>query len=738
VRLLSRVLARGAKAGPRTAGHRNAVGPLKALLVASVGVPLLLFAGAAWLSHRDAYRAAWERIERIEDTVGEHAIRVFQTHELVLDRIADRTADMDWPTIRRSHELSLFLREIREGSPQISRVGLVEPDRRVALTDGGIPPPGTYAHERNFTRVPRAGNDEDLFISDVSTGESVGRPQFSITRYKPNSAHTPQGGMIFVSVRPEYLARYYEDVLGDTDLNITLVRADGAILARFPEPRGPSTLPPTAGMMQQLQRGIEAGRFEAVSFVDGTERLFVFKKLLGYPVYVNVGITREAVDGAWLRRLAGHLIYGVPATLAMIATTLVALYRTRREQEALALARSEEERRKQAEAEIRQAQKMEAIGQLTGGVAHDFNNLLTAVVGNLELLERHVSSDAGRRLLAAAQRGITRGEQLTHSLLAFARRQTLRPEVVNANRLVKEFGDLLQRATGEAVEVQFVLSTTLDPCLVDPGEFQSALLNLVVNARDAMPSGGKITIQTENVALKANAVTIGSRDVPAGNYVVVAVGDTGEGMSAKVAERAFEPFFTTKEVGKGSGLGLSQVYGFVKQSGGYVQIESEPAVGTTVRLYLPRSTVVSAPLVAPRPAVEPPRSPGQETILVVEDDPDVRDVVALRLRDLGYHVLTAEDGREALTVLRSDPSIDLIFTDLVMPNGVRGDDLVRRAREFRTGLRVVLTSGYPASVEPLAWDALGGEVGFLAKPYKAEELARVIRAALGTHEASAD
>jgi len=720
-----------------TAEQRNALGPLQALLIASIGVPLLLFAGAVWLSHRDAYRAAWERITRIEDTVGEHAIRVFQTHELVLDRIADRTADMDWPAIRQSHELYLFLRQIREGSPQISRVGLVDPDRRLALTDGAFPVPSDFVHERSFLRVPRPGNDEDLYVSDVTIGESIGRPQFSVNRYKPNSAHTPQGGMIFVSVRPEYFARYYEDILGERGINITLARADGVILARYPEPRGPSVLPPTSGLMQQLQQGNEEGRFESVSFLEGGERLFVFKKLLGYPVYVNVGISREMVDGAWLRASAGHLIYGVPATLALIATTLVALRRTRREQAALALARTEEERRKQAEAEIRQAQKMEAIGQLTGGVAHDFNNLLTAVVGNLELLERHVTSDTGHRLLAAAQRGVTRGEQLTHSLLAFARRQTLRPEVVNANRLIKEFGDLLRRASGEAVEVQFVLSTTLDPCLVDPGEFQSALLNLAVNARDAMPRGGKLTIQTENLALTANAVTIGTREVPAGNYVVVAVGDTGEGMSAEVVERAFEPFFTTKEVGKGSGLGLSQVYGFVKQSGGYVQIESEQAVGTTVRLYLPRSTAMPAPLVAPHKTAELPQSRGHETILVVEDDAEVCEVVALHLRDLGYRVLTAEDGRAALALLQSDASIDLMFTDLVMPNGVRGDDLARRARTLRPGLRVVLTSGYPASVEPLAWDALGEHAGFLAKPYKAEELARAIRSALGTHGASA-
>ena len=720
--------------GERTA-ERSAIGPLQALLIASIAVPLVLFAAAAWLAHRDAHRDAWERIARIADTVREHAIRVFQTHELILDRIADRTRGMDWAEIRRSPELRLFLRRIREDSPQIARVGLIDPDGRVAAVDGGSLPPAGYALNRSDLRVSRSDTDEDLLISDAVIADDAGAPQFLVARRKPEPSPSARPGLIFVSVRPEYFAHYYEGILGDPNLNITLARGDGAMLARYPEPRGPAVLPPNSGLMRELQKAHEEGRFEATSYLEGGDRLFEFKKLPGYPLYVAVGISREAVDGAWMRAISGHLVYGVPATLALIATTLVALRRTRREHAALALARSEEERRLQAEAEIRQAQKMEAIGRLTGGVAHDFNNLLTAVVGNLELLERHVTSGTGMRLLAAAQRGITRGEQLTHSLLAFARRQTLRPEVVNANRLIKEFSELLRRATGASVEVQFVLSTTLDPCQVDPGEFQSALLNLVVNARDAMPRGGKITIQTENVRLQTDAAPVNGQDVPAGDYVVVAVVDTGEGMPPEVIERAFEPFFTTKEIGKGSGLGLSQVYGFVKQSGGYVQIESEPDVGTTVRLYLPRSTSVVAPPLEPLDTEVPAPTRGQETVLVVEDDGDVREVVAMRLRTLGYRVLTAADGRAALTVLRSDPQIDLLFTDLVMPNGLRGDDLALSARELRKGLRVVLTSGYPDSAEPLAWDKLGDDVGFLAKPYKTEELARVIRSALAGREA---
>ncbi|MEJ0071314.1 MAG: PDC sensor domain-containing protein [Pseudomonadota bacterium] len=224
-------------AEPATPGHRDAVGPLKALLAASIGVPLLLFAGAGWLSYGEIHRAAWERLERVADTVREHAIRVIPDPRAGARPHRRPTRDMDWPTIRQSRDLHLFLRQIREGSPQISRVGLIEPDSRLAMIDGIFPMSPTYVPERNYYRMPRPGSDEDLFISDVSAGQSRGYAQFSVARYKPNSAHSSQGGLIFVAVRPEYFVRYYENILGDQAFNVTLIRTDGAILARYPEHR---------------------------------------------------------------------------------------------------------------------------------------------------------------------------------------------------------------------------------------------------------------------------------------------------------------------------------------------------------------------------------------------------------------------------------------------------------------------------------------------------------------------
>jgi len=331
-----------------------------------------------------------------------------------------------------------------------------------------------------------------------------------------------------------------------------------------------------------------------------------------------------------------------------------------------------------------------------------------------------VDAEPGKRLIQSATRGAERGARLTQSLLSFARRQSLKPETVNVNRVIKEFGDLLRGAAGDHVQMQFLLNPTVDPCRIDPAQFQAALLNLVVNARDAMPEGGgRVSIETDTVALDASS----GIDIAPGRYVRVTVSDTGRGMSPDVVERAFEPFYTTKEVGKGSGLGLSQVYGFVKQSGGHVELASEPGIGTTVRLFLPRADD------APKDRVEPAAraAPGKdETVLVVEDDADLREMVAENLRSLGYRVLTAADAPAALTTIEREPKVDLLFSDYSMPRGMLGDELARRARQLKAGLKVLLTSGYAVAQRGT------GAVDFslLQKPYRQEELARAIRQAL--------
>ena len=384
-------------------------------------------------------------------------------------------------------------------------------------------------------------------------------------------------------------------------------------------------------------------------------------------------------------------------------------------------------RRAEAEAILRQAQKMEAIGHLTGGVAHDFNNLLQVVAGNLDLLARQLPPDAaGRRQLANAMAGVERGARLTAQLLAFARRQPLDPRVINPGRQVREMTDLLRRTLGERIAVEAVIAGGLWNSQVDPTQLGNALLNLAINARDAMPDGGKLTIEVNNAALD-DEYAAGHLEVAAGQYVMLAVTDTGSGMPPEVMARVFEPFFTTKPEGQGTGLGLSQVYGFVKQSGGHVKLYSEPGEGTTVKLYLPRSRKPEeAAQQAPSGRVEG----GNETVLVVEDDAEVRGAVVDMLGELGYRVLRAEHAEAALTVLGSGAQVDLLFTDVVMPGPIKTRDLARRAQELIPGIKVLYTSGYTANAI-IHEGRLDADVLLLSKPYRRDDLARQVRRALG-------
>ncbi|WP_207480213.1 response regulator [Arenibaculum pallidiluteum] len=382
--------------------------------------------------------------------------------------------------------------------------------------------------------------------------------------------------------------------------------------------------------------------------------------------------------------------------------------------------------REQAEAALRQAQKMEAVGQLTGGVAHDFNNLLQVISGNLQLLAQDIAgNERAEARVRNALAGVARGSKLASSLLAFARKQPLQPRAVDLGRLVRSLDDMLRRAVGEGVEIEIVSAAGLWNTLVDPTQVENALLNLAINARDAMEGRGRLSIETGNTSLDERYATR-HRDVVPGQYVMLAVSDTGSGMAPEVMERAFEPFFSTKPEGQGTGLGLSMVYGFVKQSGGHINIYSEAGQGTTIRLYLPR-THEAEDLAAAMEAG--PVEGGTESILVVEDDDDVRATVVAMLADLGYRVHTARDALGALAILESDVPVDLLFTDVVMPGPLRGPELASRARERQPGIAVLFTSGFTDNA--IVHDGrLDAGVELLSKPYTQEALARKLRQVL--------
>ncbi len=408
----------------------------------------------------------------------------------------------------------------------------------------------------------------------------------------------------------------------------------------------------------------------------------------------------------------------------------------RRAQEALAeLNASLEQRimaaigeREEMEEALRQSQKMEAVGQLTGGIAHDFNNLLTVITGNLELAQRQIAGAGNARLernIASALAGAERAALLTQRLLAFSRRQPLAPKPTDANKLVRGMSELLRRALGETIAIETVLGPGLWRIEIDSNQLENAILNLALNARDAMGQGGKLTIETMNTHLDRGYAAENS-EVAAGQYVAICVTDTGSGMDSETLARAYEPFFTTKEVGKGTGLGLSMVYGFVRQSGGHLKIHSEPGVGTSVKIYLPRlagdGRVQEAGRASPAPA-----GSGDETILVCEDDPEVRAYTTEVLRELGYCVVAAADGPAALRQLEaSDGKIDLLFTDIVLPSGMNGEMLARQARALRPDLKVLFTTGY-ARDAIVHQGRLDPGVELITKPFAYAELAARVR-----------
>ena len=385
--------------------------------------------------------------------------------------------------------------------------------------------------------------------------------------------------------------------------------------------------------------------------------------------------------------------------------------------------------RKLTERQLQQAQKMEMVGQLSGGIAHDFNNLLTVIVGNAEYLSEQLKSRLDLRQLAddICQAG-ERGAELTRRLLAFSRRQLLRPRAIDCHELIASTCKLLKRTLRENIEVTTAFNADAIFAFADSGQLESAVLNLALNAQDAMAAGGRLTISTGIASLDDNDQGV-HPDIESGEYAMIAVTDNGEGMTSDVAARAFEPFFTTKEVGKGSGLGLSMVYGFVKQSNGHVSIYSEPGLGTTVRIYLPNVTL-NGSRSSSQPAADEDALPrGNETILVVEDDPFVRSSVILRVESLGYKVVLAVDGREAVMKLRTNPEIDMLFTDIVMPGGMSGWEVAELAQQMRPGLPTVFTSGY--ALEALVDQGRAPVKSIvLTKPYRKAELAHRLREAL--------
>jgi two-component system, NtrC family, sensor kinase len=683
------------------------------MMVASVVLPLMLFGFAAWLNYRHEEGVADDRIERSLDILHEHTLKVFQTVEGAIAEVNEIVRGMPDDTIRadqpRLHER---MKRIVEVLPQLRAIFLIDRDGRPLASSQLVQVPADLrSRERSFFNVHIAG-DVGTHVSEVVQPRLAifGTPFFVLSRRRP-SADGTFNGVIAVAVVPQYFEEFYTLIGRGPGELYALIRADGNFLARYPQPPnrlravGPGL---EAAVAEGRERAIRTGR----SQIDGAERRVGYRKLEGFPVYAIAGIETSAIRGEWMSTMAGHLIFGVPATLFILLILAMALRRTRR-------LHAEAERREAAEAALRQAQRLEAIGHLTGGVAHDFNNLLMIVSGSAERLRRDLTSEKHRRLLDMIMNATSRGESLTRQLLAFSRRQMLTPAVIDLTQRLPELKDMLTRSLRDDITTEVLVPDESCAVKVDPSELELALLNLAVNARDAMPNGGTLTITVTPVVLEGSATAEGL----SGDFVVISVADTGSGIAPEILHHVFEPFFTTKEVGKGTGLGLSQVYGFAKQSGGTATVTSTVGRGTAITLYLPRTQELPAPSTAPMKAEAAPRRAG--TVLVVEDSPEVAEVATAYFQQLGYMVKQVASANEALELLAKDAKIDLVFSDILMPGGMNGLELGHAIRRRDAAMPVLLATGYSDS----ARDAV--EQGFivLQKPFDLAALEQALREA---------
>ncbi len=710
---------------------RGAVRACYGLAVAALLLPLLVLSCGSWLAWQSVLHAAQQGLDRALAVSTEQATRVLDTHTLIAARVDDLMRGLDDADVR-SQEAQLRDRTLAmiRPFPQVTAVIVSDSRGQAVLATPSYPvDPGLTFADRDYFHALQDGRTPE-FISATGTGRLTGQPSFSVARRRGDDPRQFQG-VILVLVSPRYFETFDTSLFnGSTDYTAGLYREDGALLARYPSTNDAMLLAakPNTLLMTAIARDPVNGMVRGEA-VDGVERLIAYRKLDAYPVYVSVGRSWHSIVVAWYSLIATHLIFGIPATIALFALSLLAARRARRESATLATLQAEIRRREQAEEALRQAQKMEAVGRLTGGIAHDFNNHLTVISSNIELLMRRLPDTTGGlvRLADAAMHGVRRAATLTQRLLAFSRQQTLDPEPLDAGQLVSGMLDLLRRTLGEGVAIETTPSNGLWLTRIDANQLESALLNLAVNARDAMPRGGKLTIETANAVLDESYVARHA-DLTAGQYVMIAVHDTGTGMSSDVQARAFEPFFTTKPFGQATGLGLSMVYGFVAQSGGHVRIESEAGRGTTIRLYLPRYVQQSSPLTLPGDAAGRPRG-APETVLVVEDDDTVRNAAVEALREIGYQVLEAPDAMEAFRLIADRGGIDLLFTDVGLPGGVNGRALADAAHNINPALKVLFTTGYTRDAA-LTSGVLSDDVHFLAKPFSLRQLEGKVREVL--------
>ena len=661
-------------------------------------------------------KSADREIERALDVAHEHALKVFETIDRSLSEMAEIVRDVpDADIVAREQLLHLRLKQLVASLPQVKSAWIFDARGHALVNSLVVPAPGIDFSDRDYFKA-HAASDIGTYIGEALKPRPpyLGATFFGVSRRRPGEDGS-FAGVLQASVFPEYFENYYARIGREPGSYFALGRADGTVLARFPAIDSDIRLDPKGSIGKIIAANPTSGLITVASPTDGIERRLGYQRLAEYPIYVAAGLETSAIRARWWSTISQHLIFGAPATALLFALLGLALRRTRH-------LYFEAEKRQAAEEALKHGQRLEALGQLTGGVAHDFNNLLTVIRASVDLLRRPDLPEPRRlRYIEAISDTVTRAAKLTGQLLAFARRQTLKPEVFDVGRSVQTLSEMIATLVGSQIEI--VILGPEEPCFVnaDAGQFETAIINVAVNARDAMEGRGRLTIAVGMAASLPNAAPLSQN--PYG-YVAVSVADTGSGIPPDQFERIFEPFFTTKQAGHGTGLGLSQVFGFARQSGGEVAVASELGKGSVFTLYLPRTAGSGKSRQAPT-ADAPAISGSGMSILVVEDNAEVGRFTTDALSELGYATKLVGNATHALEELEIDADrIDAVFTDVVMP-GMTGIELAQEIRRRHPGLPVVLTSGYSHVLSE------HGSYGFelLQKPYSIEQLSLVLHRA---------
>ncbi|HKS18627.1 MAG TPA: ATP-binding protein [Bradyrhizobium sp.] len=692
----------------------NSLRLLRWMMAASLALPLALFIFASAVSWASINETADREIERTLDVVHEHALKVFETVDRSLSEMTEIIRGLPDESISaREEPLHQRLKQLVASLPQVKSVWVFDAKGHALVNSLVSPPPAIDFSDRDYFNA-HVDRNIGTYIGDALTPRPPyqGAPFFGVSRRRPREDGR-FAGVIQASVLPEYFENFYARIGRDPGSFFALGLTHGMVLARFPKADRAPRLDRNSPVGRLISASPGVGLITVTSPADGLERRVGYHRLAEYPIYVSAGLETSAIRGRWFSSIGQHLIFGLPATALLFLFLALALRRTQN-------LHAEAAKRLEAEEALKHGQRLEALGQLTGGVAHDFNNLLTVIRASVDLLRRpHLSEERRRRYVEAISDTVNRAAKLTAQLLAFARRQTLKPELFDVGENVQMLSEIIRTLTGARIEI--VTRVPGGPCLInaDAGQFETALINMAVNARDAMGGGGRLTIAVHNVAEIPGPA---QHPKPGDGFVAVSVEDTGSGIPQDRLGRIFEPFFTTKEAGHGTGLGLSQVFGFTKQSGGEVLVESEPGKGSRFTLYLPRVAGDERPLPAAPPEVVPVDGHGI-SVLVVEDNDEVGRFATDALEELGYATTAVSNATLALEELVGDASrFDVVFSDVVMP-GMTGIELAQEIRRRGIAVPVVLTSGYSHVLSEQ------GTQGFemLQKPYSIEQLSRALR-----------